>query len=247
MEWNNGSEYGGRPTKRAELAMERVILANFCSKATAKGCAESLTNMGFKVSRNTVNEYYREFRELIFRSFKKAPRFKGEIEIDEKEFGRRKKPRKKRKAKKGEYLPRLRYDREKTVLVLAILERGKKGSRIYTHIVPDTKRRTLSPIIHMIVEGKSLIYTDGHKSYGKLKFSGYRHKTVVHKRSWTNGRGVHVNGVESFWSVSRALMKRFCGVPKKTFPLHIKECEFRHNNRGNILSAMKKLLKEQNS
>lgn len=241
MEWKQESEYGGRPTKNAEITMQRVILANFCSKATAKGCSDSLTGMGLQVSRNTINRYYQYFRELIWKSMTKTPRFSGHVEIDEKQFGRRKRPRKKRKS----CYPRLKYDREKTVLVLAILERSKRGrSRVFTYIIPNTKRRILSPIIHMIVEGGSTIYTDGHKSYNRLKFSGYKHRTVIHKESYVNGKGVHINGVESFWSVSKGLMKRFCGVPRKTFPLHIRECEFRHNNRGNILPAMKKLLKQ---
>ena len=230
----------GRPFGKTGKEIENILLEFFVNKSTAASAAGTT-----KISRNTINRYFNEFRYLIFRSLRKAPRFSGVIEIDEKQYGRRRRPREKRIAKKGEYLPRYKYGRENTVLVFAILQRDRKGSRVYTHIIKDTKRRTLSPIIHMIVEGGSKIYSDGHRSYSRLRFNGYKHKAVIHKRSWTNGPGIHINGVESFFGFSKGLMKRFCGVPKRTFPLHIKECEFRHNNRGKVLEAMKRLLAER--
>ena len=45
----------------------------------------------------------------------------------------------------------------------------------------------------------------------------------------------HINGIESFWSLAKRRLSKFCGVPKRTFYLHLKETEFRFNHRNNNL------------
>ena len=45
----------------------------------------------------------------------------------------------------------------------------------------------------------------------------------------------HINGIESFWGIAKARLYKFKGMNKETFYLHLKECEFRFNNRHNNL------------
>ena len=45
----------------------------------------------------------------------------------------------------------------------------------------------------------------------------------------------HINGIESFWSYAKIRFVKFRGVNKKNFNLHLKECEFRFNHRGEDL------------
>ena len=40
-----------------------------------------------------------------------------------------------------------------------------------------------------------------------------------------------MNGIENFWGVVKARLYKFKGRNKETFYLHLKECEFRFNNR----------------
>jgi len=42
----------------------------------------------------------------------------------------------------------------------------------------------------------------------------------------------HINGIESFWGYAKTRLVKFKGMDKKMFNLHLKECEFRFNNRG---------------
>ncbi len=42
---------------------------------------------------------------------------------------------------------------------------------------------------------------------------------------------LHINRIESFWSYANRKLQKFNGINKKSFNLHIKECEFRFNNR----------------
>ena len=53
----------------------------------------------------------------------------------------------------------------------------------------------------------------------------------------------HINGIESFWIYAKLRLSRFKGLPKHTFYLHLKESEFRFNNRReDIYKRLLKLL-----
>ena len=48
----------------------------------------------------------------------------------------------------------------------------------------------------------------------------------------------HVNGIKSFWSFAKRRIIQFNGLSEETFYLHLKECEFRFNNRKNNIYAI---------
>ena len=109
--------------------------------------------------------------------------------------------------------------------VFGIFERS---GRVYTEIVPDCQKPTLQAIIRGKVNLKSIIHTDGWRGYDGLVATGYdKHFRVKHsKNEFSNKRGVHINGIESFWSFTKRRLAKFNGV-KKNFNLHLKECEWR--------------------
>jgi transposase-like protein len=45
----------------------------------------------------------------------------------------------------------------------------------------------------------------------------------------------HVNGIENFWSFAKRRLPKFNGCAADKFVLHLKECEFRYNHRGEDL------------
>lgn len=53
----------------------------------------------------------------------------------------------------------------------------------------------------------------------------------------------HINGIESFWSFVKRRLQKFNGVPAHTFYLHLKECEWRFNQRHEDLYLYLELLK----
>ena len=57
---------------------------------------------------------------------------------------------------------------------------------------------------------------------------GYdRHFRVNHgANEFSKGNGIHINGIESFWSFTKRRLAKFNGT-KKHFDLHLKECEWR--------------------
>lgn len=73
----------------------------------------------------------------------------------------------------------------------------------------------------------------------------------IHERS-DHGRNefargpAHINGIESFWAHAKTRLARFRGMTPATFPLHLKECEFRFNNRGlNLTRILLKTCREK--
>lgn len=199
-----------------------------------------------KVNRNTANLWYRHFREVIYKSTRLAPRFFGEVEMDQAEFGGRGRKRMQALLKRyekifthKEYLERARAVRkEHKTLVFGILQRG---GAVYAHIIKRNDKRTLTPIVRLVVEDTATVYTDKWRGFSDLKLDGYTHKSVNHSEEYVAKDGSHINGVEAFWSFAKRRLGKFNGIARTTLPLHIKECEFRYNNKD-VLRAVKKLL-----
>ena len=132
----------------------------------------------------------------------------------------------------------------KQVAVMGFIERGS-GS-VYTQIIKRMDRRTLMPIIYMIVEDKTTIYTDSWRSFDRLPSDGYTHKKVNHRKGFkTKEPGVHINNIEAFWSFCKRRLEKFNGLPLTTTALHIKECEFRYNHKGDLLKLLRKMVKDE--
>lgn len=183
-----------------------------------------LTNL----NRNTTNRYLYLLRKRIAEFCELQSPFSGEIEVDESYFGA-----KRIKGKRG------RGASGKTP-VFGILERGGK---VYTEIVPDCAKATLQAIIRGKVSPESVIHSDGWRGYNGLVDIGYKkHFRVKHSANeFVSGKS-HINGIESFWSFAKRRLLKFHGIPKSTFYLHLKECEFRSNYRNeNIYVLLLKL------
>jgi transposase-like protein len=90
----------------------------------------------------------------------------------------------------------------------------------------------LQAIIRGHVVPESIIHSDGRRGYGGLVDVGYsKHFRVNHSDNQFANATNHINGIESFWSSAKRRLQKFNGVSKKTFYLHLKECEYRFNNR----------------
>jgi transposase len=144
----------------------------------------------------------------------------GEFELDESYFGA-----KRVRGKRG------RGAAGKTP-VFGLL---KRNGNVYVEVVKNCSKEALMAIIEgKILEG-STIYTDGWKAYDGLILNGYDHYRVYHSENeFVRGKN-HVNGIESFWSFAKRRLAQFNGLADQTFYLHLKESEFRFNNRKNNL------------
>ncbi|MGL5720445.1 MAG: transposase, partial [Alphaproteobacteria bacterium] len=82
-------------------------------------------------------------------------------------------------------------------------------------------------------------------AYDGLILNGYDHYRVFHSRDEFARGKCHVNGIESFWSFAKRRLAKFNGLTNKNFLLHLQECEFRFNHRGqkNFLQYLWKMWK----
>ncbi len=116
----------------------------------------------------------------------------------------------------------------KTV-VMGILERD---GEIYTEVVPSAATMSLIPPIVANVPVGTRVSTDEWAPYKVLSRLGYRHETVDHGRKEYARGDVHVNGLESFWSIlKRSIRGTHVWVSPKHLPKYLGEFEFRYNMR----------------
>ena len=191
-----------------------------------------------RVNRKTINQWYTTFRERIaLYQEQENGSFSGEIELDESYFGG---PRKKKHAEDRRKRGR---GAENKVPVFGIKKR--EDGRVYTQVIKNASKQELLPIIRKLVRRDgTTIYTDKWRSYDGLVLDGYRHKRINHSKSYSNRKGSHVNGIENFWSFAKRRLAKFNGVSRKTFLLHLKECEFRYNHKGAIVNVLRPLVSD---
>ena len=183
------------------------------------------------VHRKKTAYYFHCLREIIALKIEAEAKdvFRGEIEVDESYFGGV------RKGKRGR-------GAAGKVAVFGIL---KRGGKVYTQIVLDTKTKSLMPIIRCRVEPDSIVYTDCWRSYNALDVSEFKHYRINHSKLFAQKQN-HINGIENFWNQAKRHMRKFNGIPRQNFNLFLKECEWRFNigTPSKLLVDLKSLLKE---
>lgn len=199
------------------------LLRLFVAGVTARAAADLAG-----VNRNTATGFFLKLREGIAKHQEEELSFYGEVEVDESYFGGRRKGKRGRGA--GGKVP-----------VFGIL---KRGGKVYTQVIENAKAKTLLPIIKKRVEPDSIVYSDTFRSYNSLAVEGYRHVRINHSLAFATSKRNHINGIENFWNQAKRHLRKFNGVPKHTFHLYLKECEWRFNNGSpkDLLISLRKIL-----
>jgi transposase len=186
------------------------LLEHFVAETTARSAADLIG-----IQPNTAALFYHKIREVIAARLDcfAEEMFGGEIELDESYFGGV------RKGKRGR-------GAAGKIVVFGIL---KRGGKVYTKVIQDTKTDTLLPIIRRKVVPDSVVYTDSYRSYNALDVSEFHHHRINHSTHFAEQKHNHINGIENFWNQAKRVLRKYNGVPQKNFHLFIKECEFRFN------------------
>lgn len=198
--------------KLSRYKIKRIIEC-FCLDLTATQVGHLLG-----LNRKTINRYFNIFREAIYQyQLDKLKRFKGQVEIDESYFGPRR--------IKGVATRRGRGTHRQPVFGIY-----QRNGYVYTEIIPNCTRATLRQIISGKIDPESTLYSDSWSGYHGLVDVGFnKHYRLRHKRNeFSRKKGVHINGIEAFWSFTKRRLTKFNGT-KKNFRLHLKECEWRWN------------------
>jgi transposase-like protein len=105
------------------------------------------------------------------------------------------------------------------------------GGNVYVKVVPDTKARTLVPIINRVAKAGSIIVSDEWLAYTRLH-EKYNHITIRHYDGEFARGPFHTNGIENFWShLKRGLNGTYHKVSRKHLHKHCEEFAFRYNTR----------------
>ena len=217
--------------KRSKIseAKFRQLIKLFVHDLDAQTIA-SLNNL----NRNTVNRYLILIRQRIAEFCEKQQPMQGEIEVEVEKpcFGVR--------GIKGKSDGRA----YKKMTVLTICN---KDGKVYTEFSSDCNKLWLQDIIRKRVAPFSVLYIYGSRYYyGLLGIKFRKHYHVKCGRNQLTMSQIQVNGIESFESYAKRRLNKFYGIAESTFYLHLKECEFRFNNRSqNIHSLLLKIFREK--
>ncbi|OSI22758.1 IS1595 family transposase [Neisseria dumasiana] len=194
---------------KLKKSLQRKLLEYFVLEVTARSAADILG-----IQPNTAILFYRKIRLVISRhlALEADQVFEGTIELDESYFGG------KRKGKRGR-------GAAGKVVVFGIL---KRGGKVYTVVVNNARKESLFPVITRKITPDSVVYTDCLSSYDVLDVSGFHHHRINHSKKFAD-RHNHINGIENFWNQAKRVLRKYNGIDRKSFPLFLKECEFRFN------------------
>jgi len=97
-------------------------------------------------------------------------------------------------------------------------------------VVPNRKKKTLSPEVRQNVTPGAEVYTDALKSYDDLG-TDYVHQVIDHAEAYVNGK-IHTNGMENFWSLlKRGIKGTYVSVEPFHLAKYLDEQVFRFNER----------------
>src|SRR3989339_224247 len=187
--------------KRLSTFKIKRIISTFCVDINASKAALLLG-----INRNTINQYYYEFRRAIYaHQMSEFKKIFGAAEVDESYFGARRKRGFRGKLKRG-----------RGTLKQPVFGIFKRNGRVYTEIVPNCKKPTLQAIIKGKIDKSTIIYSDKWRGYDGLVDVGYnKHFRVNHgNNEFSRGEGIHINGIENFWSFTKRRLSKFNGVKK---------------------------------
>jgi len=184
------------------------------------------------VSRPTINQLFMKLRIRIAQVCNASSPLSGEGEVDESYFGARRVRGKKRRGVGGK------------PIVFGILERHGKVSEI----VPDASRKHLqSAILDQAALEASSTRTAGEATMGWWTWATKSISGCIMVSMSLPAVIAISMALESFWSYAKRRLAKFNAVPRQTFLLHIKECEFRFHHREEDLSDRILTLLKENS
>jgi transposase len=185
------------------------LLKYFVLEVTARSAANLLS-----IQPNSAALFYKKIRLVISEYLAQESKelFNGQIELDESYFGGS------RKGKRGR-------GAAGKVAVFGML---KRQGKVYTVIVRDTSANMLMYEITNKIKLHSVVYTDSYQSYNALDVSGFHHHRINHSEEFADKKN-HINGIENFWNQAKRVLRKYNGIDRRSFPLFLKECEFRFN------------------
>ena len=118
----------------------------------------------------------------------------------------------------------------------------KRNGNVYTQVVKNCSKKELEPLILKHTE-LGTVYSDKWAAYdGLINYKVKEHHRINHGADeFANGSN-HINAIESSPAYAKLRLSKFKGIKRQNFILHLKECEFRFNNRDKKGAKLYKIL-----
>jgi transposase-like protein len=108
-----------------------------------------------------------------------------------------------------------------------------KPSRVFCHVIPNTKLETIQPIVKAAVKQGSILVTDEWSAYHGLN-KHFDHKIVDHKsKQYITEDGHSTNAIEGFWTIlKRGYIGMYHYMSKTHLHRYCGEFGFRYNTKN---------------
>jgi transposase len=210
----------GTPFEKTHTSLQRWYYAMYRFSTTRHGVSAKELQREFGCSYKTAWRMGHEIRKYLALLDSDGP-LDGNVEVDETLVGG--------KDKEGR---RGRDPKSNKTVVFAMLDR--ESGEVISRVVPNSKARTLKPIIAANVRKGTRIHSDEWSGYRRLDKWGYEHSTVNHAAGeYANEDGSHVNTLEGYFSLlKRSIRSTHVWVSAKYLPNYLCEFEYRMNLRA---------------
>ena len=188
---------------------QQKMIEFFVLGVTARSAADLM-----EMQPNTAALFYRKIREVIahYLAQDASQAFNGEFVLDESHFGE---PRDNKKYK---------TDEDKHA-VFGILSRQGK---IFTKMTGQTTAEILTAAAPNLLVPDSVVYIKGYHEDQALDVNEFHQERVSNIDDDEQAKYL-IGETENFWNQTKRMLRKYNGIPKTTFPLFLKECEFRFN------------------
>jgi len=216
-----------------KISLKKWFVAIHYATENKKGISSCQLARSIKVTQKTAWFMLQRIRNC-FQLKVEDQQLEGVVELDETFVGGKNKNRhwdKKVPQSQG------RSFKDKTP-VFGMLQRN---GLVIAKVVPDTKVRSLQPLILKHIKAGSTVYTDDWY-YGNLH-KWYTHYFVDHRKKVYAMGDISTNTIEGFWSIlKRGIIGVYHKTTKKHLQLYVDEFCFRYNNRKISMNARFDLL-----
>lgn len=209
------------------IPLTKWFVAVWCITNAKNGISSYELGRAIRVSQKSAWFMLHRIRHAMKTgTFKK---FSGEVEADETYIG-------------GKAINMHRSRRAKAIagtggfgkaIVHGLLERSssKGASRVKATVIPDTKLKTVQPILCESIEAGSHLYTDMAAAYQRFNSDAFIHEKIDHAVQYVRGQ-VSTNGLENFWSLlKRSIKGTYVSVDAPHLGRYVDEQVFRFNER----------------
>lgn len=155
---------------------------------------------------NTAALFYRKVREVIahYLSQEATDVFNGEFALDETSFSKQ-------------------ADNK-----LAVFGMMARDGKVFTKMSGQVNAALLTSTSPNVISPDSVVFAD-EKNHDQTLDVNECHQEPVSTSTLMDQEKYGIGETENFWNQTKRILKKYNGIPKNTFPLFLKECEFRFN------------------